>query len=347
MIVIIPIGGTGERFKNNGYKLPKALINVFGKPILYYLIDSINMQKIDFIYIPYNSEYSNYNFESKLKKDYPNIEFKFYELRRNTRGAAETINIALKNIKIDDTPALCLDCDNFYLTDIVSKWNGKNSVICVNEKNKAPVYSYIQVDQNRIIDIQEKNPISDKICTGAYGFSSIKELYNYTKYVIDNDIKQKSEFYMSTVIKEMMNNCEFTYEYDIHHNYAALEHHFGQNVIIHRKGATSAKEGQLGIIPGSQGTSSYIVRGKGNSDSFKSCSHGAGRRMSRNKAKETLTLQEEIDKMNKQGIIHSIRGKNQLDEAPSAYKDIDVVMEEQQDLVDIIVKLQPLAVIKG
>ncbi len=134
---------------------------------------------------------------------------------------------------------------------------------------------------------------------------------------------------------------------DVHHNYATIENHFGKNVVIHRKGATSARKGQVGIIPGSQGTKSYIVKGLGNPESFNSCSHGAGRTMSRTKAKETLNLEEEIKKMNDKGILHSIRGKNQLDEASSAYKDIDVVMENQKDLVEIIVELTPLGVIKG
>ena len=134
---------------------------------------------------------------------------------------------------------------------------------------------------------------------------------------------------------------------NIAHNYATMENHFGTNVMIHRKGATSAREGQLGIIPGSQGTKSYIIKGKGNSDSFNSCSHGAGRTMSRTKARNTLNLEEEIKKMNSKGILHSIRSKKNLDEAPSAYKNIDIVMENQKDLVEIVVELTPLGVIKG
>ncbi len=134
---------------------------------------------------------------------------------------------------------------------------------------------------------------------------------------------------------------------NIAHNYATLENHFGKNVMVHRKGATSAREGQIGIVPGSQGTKSYIVRGLGNPESFNSCSHGTGRTMSRTKAKETLNLEAEIANMNKKGILHSIRGKNQLDEAPSSYKDIEVVMANQKDLVEILVELTPLGVIKG
>ncbi len=141
--------------------------------------------------------------------------------------------------------------------------------------------------------------------------------------------------------------CEFDNIINIAHNYAQLENHFGQNVWVHRKGATLARKGTVGIIPGSQGTKSYIVEGLGNIESFTSCSHGAGRKMSRNKAEEDLNLEEEIKKLDEQGIIHAIRGKKDLDEAPSAYKDIDVVMENQKDLVKILVKLQPLGVIKG
>ena len=134
---------------------------------------------------------------------------------------------------------------------------------------------------------------------------------------------------------------------NIAHNYASMENHFGKNVMVHRKGATLARENTIGIIPGSQGTSSYIVKGKGNKDSFMSCSHGAGRRMSRTKAENELDLQAEIKILDDQGIIHGIRNKSNLDEAAGAYKDIDKVMAHQSDLVDIVHKLTPLAVIKG
>jgi tRNA-splicing ligase RtcB len=142
-------------------------------------------------------------------------------------------------------------------------------------------------------------------------------------------------------------NCDFAEGINIQHNYAKFEHHFGENVLIHRKGATSAKLGEIGIIPGSQGTNSYIVEGLGNEDSFQSCSHGAGRRMGRKQASRELSLENETKLLNDKGILHSIQNISDLDEAPSAYKDIDVVMEEQKDLVKIKVKLTPLAVIKG
>ncbi|MEN8212616.1 MAG: RtcB family protein [Thermodesulfobacteriota bacterium] len=134
---------------------------------------------------------------------------------------------------------------------------------------------------------------------------------------------------------------------NIAHNYAALEKHFNQKVYVHRKGATSAKKGELGIIPGSQGTHSYIVKGKGNKESFTSCSHGAGRVMSRSRARKILDLKKEKQKLDKLGVIHAIRHARDLDEASSAYKNIDIVMENQQDLVEIENQLTPLAVVKG
>jgi len=134
---------------------------------------------------------------------------------------------------------------------------------------------------------------------------------------------------------------------NIAHNYATMEHHFDKDVMIHRKGATLARLGTIGIIPGSQGTKSYIVKGLGNPESFMSCSHGAGRKMGRNQACKTLNLEEEIKRLDDQGIVHGLRHQKDLDEASGAYKDISEVMENQKDLVEIMVELNPLAVIKG
>jgi tRNA-splicing ligase RtcB len=131
------------------------------------------------------------------------------------------------------------------------------------------------------------------------------------------------------------------------HNFAAWENHYGENVLVHRKGATRAYKEELGMIPGSQGTSSYIVKGLGNSESFMSCSHGAGRKMGRKQAQRELNLEHEIELLNQKGVIHAIRHTSDLDEATGAYKDIDIVMENQTDLAEIVVELTPLAVLKG
>lgn len=146
---------------------------------------------------------------------------------------------------------------------------------------------------------------------------------------------------------EVLDNVSFSGFINKPHNFASWENHFNKNVIIHRKGATRARAGELGMIPGSQGTSSYIVKGLGNPDSFESCSHGAGRTMSRTKARNELSVDKESNRLDKMGVLHAIRGKDDLDEAPSAYKDIKQVMGYQKDLVSIEIELVPLAVIKG
>ena len=149
-------------------------------------------------------------------------------------------------------------------------------------------------------------------------------------------------------------DAEFGSPVNIHHNYAALENHFGRDVWVHRKGATSAKQNETGIIPGSMGTPSYIVKGLGNVESLMSCSHGAGRTMGRMQATRSLTP-EECDKA-MEGIVYDrwgkvrrgkTRGMYDLSEAPQAYKDIDVVIEAELDLIEPLVRLRPLGVVKG
>jgi tRNA-splicing ligase RtcB (3'-phosphate/5'-hydroxy nucleic acid ligase) len=148
-------------------------------------------------------------------------------------------------------------------------------------------------------------------------------------------------------IAEVKPDVEFAHLINIAHNYAAMESHFGKNVMVHRKGATRARQGEYGIIPGSQGSMSFIVIGKGNPESFSSCSHGAGRVLGRKQAQRVLDLEEQQRILDDFGVLHELRGKGGLDEAPGAYKDINKVMANQTDLVDIEVSLKPLAVVKG
>jgi tRNA-splicing ligase RtcB (3'-phosphate/5'-hydroxy nucleic acid ligase) len=129
-----------------------------------------------------------------------------------------------------------------------------------------------------------------------------------------------------------------------HHNYVQEETHFGEKVLITRKGAVRAGAGELGIIPGSMGAKSYIVRGKGNADSFESCSHGAGRAMSRNEAKRRYTLADQA--LATQGV-ECRKDEDVIDEIPMAYKDIDAVMLAQQDLVEVLHTLKQVVCVKG
>lgn len=129
-----------------------------------------------------------------------------------------------------------------------------------------------------------------------------------------------------------------------HHNYVSEENHFGEDVIVTRKGAISAKDGQMGIIPGSMGTKSYIVRGRGNTESFCSASHGAGRRMSRGEAKRTFSIEDLETQMHG---VEARKDTSVIDEIPAAYKDIEVVMENQKDLVEVVEELKQVLVVKG
>lgn len=129
-----------------------------------------------------------------------------------------------------------------------------------------------------------------------------------------------------------------------HHNYVSWERHFGDNVIVTRKGAVSAKLGELGIIPGSMGAKSFIVRGKGDRESFCSCSHGAGRVMSRNEARKTFTLE---DHAKATAGVECRKDESVLDETPAAYKNIDSVMDAQSSLVDIVHTLKQVLCVKG
>lgn len=129
-----------------------------------------------------------------------------------------------------------------------------------------------------------------------------------------------------------------------HHNYVARENHFGQNVLVTRKGAVRAREGDLGIIPGSMGVCSYIVRGRGNADSFNSCSHGAGRAMSRTAARKLFTLE---DHALATAGVECRKDAEVLDETPGAYKAIDAVMAAQTDLVEIVHTLKQVVCVKG
>ncbi len=129
-----------------------------------------------------------------------------------------------------------------------------------------------------------------------------------------------------------------------HHNYVAREHHYGSNVLVTRKGAVRAAEGDLGIIPGSMGAKSFIVRGKGNRESFTSCSHGAGRKMSRTAAKRTFTIQDHEEATKG---IECRKDADVIDETPAAYKSIDDVMNAQRDLVEIVHTLRQVVCVKG
>jgi tRNA-splicing ligase RtcB len=179
-----------------------------------------------------------------------------------------------------------------------------------------------------------ENYIRDLLWSQAYAMQNRDEMMNRVltelSYAFYKEGGHEKEMELERV------NC--------HHNFTQLENHFGKNVWLTRKGAIQARIGQLGIIPGSMGTKSYIIRGKGNPLSYSSCSHGAGRRFSRNEARRRLTMEDFEREMKG---IECRKSEALIDELPSAYKDIDQVMEDQNDLVEIVATLKQVVSVKG
>lgn len=211
MILIIPLGGTGKRFKELGYKKPKPLINVMGKPIIFWLLDNLNLEKIDLLIIPYNYELAKYSFEKLMTKRYPNTKFRFFKLNFFTRGTVETILECLKVIDISDQPVLCMDGDNFYLYDILLHWNKDNCIFYFEDNSDSSAYSFITLSDSFIMEpnvtnIIEKNRISNYAVCGTYGFQSIKDLKKYCDVLISKNLSQLGEFYLSGVIKLMLDD---------------------------------------------------------------------------------------------------------------------------------------------
>ncbi|AOT72137.1 RtcB family protein [Geosporobacter ferrireducens] len=160
--------------------------------------------------------------------------------------------------------------------------------------------------------------------------------------------RQKMLMVVQNKLQKRLSHIVFNNEVNAHHNYAALEEHYGEQVWIHRKGAIRTLKGELGIIPGAMGSFSYIVEGLGNQEAFNSCSHGAGRKMSRSKAKQLYSVEKTILDLNQQGIVLGKTKKSDVsDECRWAYKDIDFVISQELDLARPVKKLKTLCVIKG
>jgi len=186
----------------------------------------------------------------------------------------------------------------------------------------------------------------------AYLEEGTEHFYDYVEAVewAQGYARANRDLMMEQIIETVQNSGEVrpfvakVQAINCHHNYVAREHHYGRNVFVTRKGAVRAQEGDLGIIPGSMGARSYIVRGKGNPESFMSCSHGAGRAMSRGEAKRRFTLEDH--KRMTEGV-ECRKDADVIDETPAAYKPIEAVMAAQSDLVDVVHTLHQVVCVKG
>jgi capsule biosynthesis phosphatase len=214
MNIIIPIGGKGNRFKLENYNEPKPLIKIFGKQMIFHLIDNLKINDLDKLIVIYNKELNNFNFNILLKNRYPNIIL--IELNKQTDGAVETIlfGLNLLNNNLLKNKTIILDCDTFYKTDILSIFRNQiaNSIFYIINDNILPIYSYIKFNSNNIItEIKEKEKISDYANTGCYCFENGTILKQYCNQIINNNIRYNNEYYMSCVINEMITNNHIFY----------------------------------------------------------------------------------------------------------------------------------------
>ena len=207
MNIIIPLGGLGKRFSEFGYRLPKPLIRLFFKPIIFWLLDNLSIINNENVYLICNKSLKKYRFDDEIKKKYPNYNIIY--LDADTRGAAETIYLGTKDIE-HDTETILLDGDTFYGIDLLAMYRmskQKNMVVCFKQSDERPVYSYVGFNENKIINkIAEKKRITEFANTGAYAFEKLSELRTYCKKIIDDDLRFGGEFYMSRVISEMVND---------------------------------------------------------------------------------------------------------------------------------------------
>ena len=176
MNIIIPIGGTGERFSSENFTLPKPLIPVLGKPMIHRLISSLSITSSDTVRIIYNATLKRYNFEDLIRFWFPDLNISFVSLPKQTKGPSETLQYGLSDLTGE---CLLLDCDTFYDEDILELYRNttnKNCIFYFNSTDPNPIYSYIRLENDKVVDIAEKKKISDNANVGAYGFASVDYL---------------------------------------------------------------------------------------------------------------------------------------------------------------------------
>lgn len=219
MNIIFPIGGKGERFKKQGYTLPKPLIPVFDKCILFHVMDNLSFSKDDRIFIIYHESLDEFNFNKLVKERYCNLNMYFIKLSCWTSGACETLKKGCSAIEfifndIDKNPdrtTVCLDCDNFYTSDILKKIKSlliffDGGVINTINTDENPVYSYIKKQGDFVAEIVEKEKISDIINTGCYFYKDFNTLKRYVNIICDEMRNSNRECYQSNVIKKMIHD---------------------------------------------------------------------------------------------------------------------------------------------
>ena len=212
MNIIIPIGGAGKRFSDEGYLLPKPLINSLGKSILFWNLENLRVKTDDVVYIVYREEFEIFNFQDLIRHNFRNYNFKFIPIKHDTRGASETVLYALNSMSAKELDRLTIvvDSDNFYQDDIIklSKEMDSNLIFYFKDYDPNPIYSYLKLDGNKITAIKEKEKISDNACVGAYCFKSGTLLSKIIKSVLVEGKKQKGEYYISALYDHLIHSGE-------------------------------------------------------------------------------------------------------------------------------------------
>lgn len=209
MNIIVPIGGVGKRFTDDNYDLPKPLIRAKGKPVIFWNLDNLKVDNDDIIFIVYRKEFEIYNFEDVITNKFRSYNFKFIQIQNDTRGASETVLYAINqmNKKQLNDLTLVVDSDNFYNDDIIEscKKINNNLIFYKKDYDNTPIYSYIQIsDEGEVLDIKEKEKISNNACVGAYCFSNSNLLKSTITSVILQERKQKNEYYISSLYKYLI-----------------------------------------------------------------------------------------------------------------------------------------------
>jgi capsule biosynthesis phosphatase len=206
MNIILPIGGVGQRFKEENYNLPKPLIKALGKPVILWVLDSLKTELADTIFIVYRAEFSQHNFTEIIRSHKPNSNLVFIPLYKDTEGASDTVRYALQSEEMKahlHKETIIVDSDSYTNTDILKKFRGnkQNMIFTFTDTKLEAKYSYIKEDNGVVTDIKEKMKISDSICIGSYGFSSGKFLLDVINKMILEGVTKKyaKEFYISSV----------------------------------------------------------------------------------------------------------------------------------------------------
>lgn len=209
MFVIIPINGLGTRFAQDNYTFPKPLINVLGKRMIFWVIDSLKLDINHTLVIPYSDQLDKFNFRDIVQDQYPNLDIRFIPIDRPTKGAAETLLVAINELgEVDNMPTLVVDCDTFYEDDIVGNFQNhpRNVIYYFEDEGKDPLFSYHSVGEDGyVVTIQEKVRISNRASTGAYGFDSVEGLKKACEQVLGNNyLLTGNEYYVSAVYRWMI-----------------------------------------------------------------------------------------------------------------------------------------------